>query len=101
MRKMKREVYNSFAIESTISPEDILLKREKYHVLNEQINGLKSIYRMVLYLYVYQDLTYKEIAEILGKTEGQIKALLFRARKKLKSKLGNKLSQYEAYGIDE
>ncbi len=94
MRKTKREMYTSFSIENTYSPEDILLKQEQYHVLNKEINGLKSIYRLVLYLHVYQDLTYKEIAEILGKTEGQVKALLFRARKKLKSKLGDHVSQY-------
>lgn len=94
MRKTKREMYTSFSIENTFSPEDILLKQEQYHVLNKEINGLKSIYRLVLYLHVYQDLSYKEIAEILGKTEGQVKALLFRARKKLKSKLGDHVSQY-------
>ncbi len=94
MRRTKREVYTSFAIGSTVSPEDLLVKQEKYLVLNDQINNLKPIHRMVLYLYVYQDLAYGEIADILGKTEGQVKSLLFRARKKLKGKLGSQMNEY-------
>lgn len=100
MRKTKREVYHSFSIEVTPSPEDRLLKEEKNRVLNEQINGLKATYRLVLYLYVYQEMSYREIGEVLGKTEGQVKALMFRARKKLKSKLGHALSDYGIYGMD-
>lgn len=100
MRKTRREVYTSFTVDSpTESLENQMLKRERYLVLNREINALKPIHRLVIYLYVYEELTYGEIARVLDKTEGQVKSLMFRARKKLKSKLGHRVEEFRL--IDE
>lgn len=43
-------------------------------------------YRIVIYLYYYEEYTVKEIAGILGKKESTVQTELWRARKKLKEK---------------
>lgn len=87
IRKSKREMFLEFEIINCSSPENIILKQERNELINETINRLKPIQRYAIYLYVYENLNYKEIALVLGKTEKQIKAIIYRARKKLKTKL--------------
>ena len=48
------------------------------------VMSLPEQHRTVLYLYYYEDLTAREIAEILGKTEAHIRTRLSRARNKFK-----------------
>ena len=48
---------------------------------------LPDRYRTVIHLYYYEDLSVKEIADILGKREGTVKSLLSRGRDLLKKTL--------------
>jgi RNA polymerase sigma-70 factor (ECF subfamily) len=48
---------------------------------------LPTKYRTVIHLFYYEDLSIKQISELLGKNESTIKSQLFRARSILKEKL--------------
>ncbi len=61
--------------------------REDIISLREAIQALPEQQREVITLFYLQDVSVKEIAEILGKSEGTIKSLLFRAREKLRKYL--------------
>ena len=50
---------------------------------------LKSDHRSVLYLLFFEDLSYAEAGRVMGKTEGQIRGLVYRAKEALKKKLEN------------
>lgn len=65
------------------SPEEAYLKRERVREMAEQIESLPQVQRRALYLYAVEDRSYREIAEMLGKSIPQIKIAIHRARKKL------------------
>lgn len=63
---------------------------DRQMVLTE-ISKLSVKYREVILLYYYQELTIREIADVLGEKESTIKARLVRAREKLKPELKEEL----------
>ncbi|SHH90817.1 RNA polymerase sigma factor [Clostridium grantii] len=67
------------------TPEEIYLQKEESEELNSQVKKLKDDYKTVVYLIDYEGFTYKEAASIMKKTVPQIKILVFRARKKIKT----------------
>lgn len=66
--------------ERVIREED---KRELYHVMKT----LKPDYEQILYLVDLEEMSYADAAKVLKKTEGQVKILVHRARKKLRQKI--------------
>ena len=64
-------------------------------IVNKAINELIPEYRNVLWLTYFEEFSNKETAIILKKTERQIKNLLYRARKALKSKLEKEGFEYD------
>ncbi len=81
--------------------ENVLDRTEPYDVITKKslvdkaVNELNESYRMVIQLKYYADLSYAEMAEVLGIPEKTIKSRLFDARMILKDKLGNKLKYVE------
>ena len=70
--------------------EDTLFEVDDNYSAKEIMNlvqGLPDGYRMVFNLYVFDNYTHKEIAEMLGISEGTSKSQLARARKFLQNKL--------------
>ncbi len=93
MRKQSRIIFNSYdnqletqSEEKTL--EDIIITKEEHRGLLAGFKSLSPDYQRALYLYVFEELSYKEIAKVMGKTLPQIKILIFRARKALKLELG-------------
>ncbi len=58
-------------------------RQEESMLLMEAIMRLKPEYREVLLLREYEDLSYEEIAAIVGSTESAVKSRLFKARQQL------------------
>lgn len=58
-------------------------------VLNEAVNKLPEIQRMVVMLRDYEGYSYQEIGEITNLSESQVKVYIFRARIFLKNYIGN------------
>ena len=69
------------------TPEDIFITKETGNIVRKKIMELKEDYRTALYLVEYEDMSYREAAEIMGKSLVQFKALVYRARCRMKKML--------------
>ena len=58
-------------------------------VLNEAVNKLPEVQRMVLMMRDYEGYSYKEIGEMTNLGESQVKVYIFRARVFLKNYIGD------------
>ena len=65
------------------SPEREVLEREALDEIWRMVLKLPVKYREALILFAHHQLSMKEIAEMLGVTEGTVKSRLFHARQKL------------------
>ncbi|MBQ6887512.1 MAG: FliA/WhiG family RNA polymerase sigma factor [Lachnospiraceae bacterium] len=70
------------------SPEEVLEKGELKKVLAEALELLTEKERKVIVLYYYEELTLKEISNILEVSESRISQLHTRGLQKMKSKMG-------------
>lgn len=66
--------------------EAVFLKDERQRILHE-IEALPDDYRQVVMLYYYEDLTYRDLAALLGVSTATINARLTKAREMLRGKL--------------
>lgn len=66
-----------------LSLEEICWKKKESEEVSEAVKSLPKNQKDALLLYYQDGYHYKEIAKILGKTEGAIKSLLFKAKKQL------------------
>lgn len=71
----------------TLNPENILIRDEHAERVRKALDSLPEKQRTAIVLSKYDDLPQKEIAEIMGLTEGAVEALLHRAKKNLHEKL--------------
>ena len=71
----------------TVTPEEEALRTEEKNIVHAALAKLKDTHREILVLRELQDLSYEEIAEILGCTLGRVKSRLHEARKALKEEL--------------
>jgi RNA polymerase sigma-70 factor (ECF subfamily) len=81
-------------IEETLSngsptAEDLLLARERSSEISDALKGLPENQRMALILKRYDELSYQEIAQILGCSVSAVESLLVRAKRTLQGKLKN------------
>ncbi len=78
--------------EQAKSPARSLLDRELQRSVDAAITDLPESQRMAVVLRRYEELSYDEIAEVLGQSVPAVKSLLFRARTELRQKLKAYLS---------
>jgi len=71
------------------SPEDVLLTKEQSHQITKALQSLPDNQRMALVLKRYDDLSYAEIAQIIGCSVSAVESLLIRAKRTLQEKLKN------------
>ena len=76
-------------------PHERLVSKERMQLLHRLIAGLPEKQRTVLQLRDVEGKSYKEIAEVMGITEEQVKVTLFRARQKVKQQF----IDIENYGL--
>ena len=72
-------------IDEVDSPEEIALKNEKSGIIHNLLKSLNEQYKTVLYLQQYEGMSYKEIAQSMGLSLGQVRMLIYRSKKKLKN----------------
>lgn len=70
------------------APEEVLEKKELKDVLGEALEVLTEKERKVIELYYYEELTLKEISNILEVSESRISQLHTRGLQKMKTKMG-------------
>lgn len=72
---------------SNNSPEEHYLRKEHSQMLKTAIDELPEIYRVPIVMYHQKGMSYKEIADFLGKPMSIIKNRIFRARHALRENL--------------
>jgi len=85
----KISIEDSIESPNSLNPDTIVEKEEVKKVIIGAINELPEKEKKVLVLYYYEDLTLKEIGEVLGVTESRISQLHTKAIMRLRSKLTN------------
>ncbi len=98
MRILMNECYNICRRSEKILPIDQYMEqietpqkeRENYGELYEAVQELREELRIPVVLYYVEDLSCREIAEILEISEGAVQKRLARAREKLKNRLQDK-----------
>ncbi len=68
-------------------PDNIIENKETGKVINEAISSLPKNQNVAFTLYKYEDLSYKEISEVMELSLSSVESLLFRAKKNLQEKL--------------
>ena len=88
LKKKKKDVLFLDVFDTDIAAEEELeLEPIEQEKLLEYIQELPDQYRMVFNLYVFEKMKHKEIAELLGISEGTSKSNLNRAKNILKKKI--------------
>src|SRR5262249_36454713 len=75
--------------QSHIDPPDALLEgRELERVMHQAISALDEEHRLLVLLRDVEELSYQEMVEITGLSEGTVKSRLHRARMQIKEQVG-------------
>ncbi|GHV42067.1 RNA polymerase sigma factor WhiG [Spirochaetia bacterium] len=85
----KVSIGDSIESPSSLNPDVIVEKDEIRRVIVEAINDLPDKEKKILVLYYYEDLTLKEIGQVLEVTESRVSQLHTKAILRLRSKLTN------------
>lgn len=89
------DVYVRADVSCGDAASDMALGLEMQAAVRGAVHSLGFKHRMVVVLYYYNNMPVKEIARVLGTTEGTVKSRLFGARKKL----GESLKRLEEGGV--
>jgi RNA polymerase sigma-70 factor (ECF subfamily) len=71
----------------SISAEQNIVRKERMAAIRQQVMELPERQRMAVLMHKYQEMDYREIAEVLKLSESATKSLLFRAYETLRVKL--------------
>ncbi|GAA0725697.1 RNA polymerase sigma factor [Clostridium malenominatum] len=85
----EKEVINIGSEENL--PEEEMVKNFEKAMLKEAVESLKEEYKLPVILYYFQELSYKDISEVLSIPEGTIKSRLNKARKLIKEYMEGKV----------
>src|SRR5689334_12610231 len=73
--------------DSSLSVEEKLVRRERLMAIRETVQKLPERQRIAVLMHKYQQMDYKQIAEVLKLSESATKSLLFRAYETLREQL--------------
>lgn len=71
------------------------LQNEQHQQLYAALGKLKKEYRETLFLVYFEELSYRQAAQVLGRTEQQVTNLVYRGKQQLKQLLEQEGYQYE------
>lgn len=86
-RKNKAMSYDELAedvVDDSGEIVDQLILKEEYRALYHAIDKLNAAQREVIMLFYFSGLQIKDIAMVMGKSDSNVKVLLYRGREKLK-----------------
>jgi RNA polymerase sigma-70 factor (ECF subfamily) len=72
------------------TPYKTFIKKEESRLLAESIGSLPVIYKTVIHLRHFEELSYKDISEVLDIDVNTVKSRLYTARMQLREKLYNR-----------
>jgi RNA polymerase sigma-70 factor, ECF subfamily len=73
--------------DGTLNAEQVMVRRERMLAIRRKVEALPEQQRLAVVMHKYQQMDYKEIAEVLKKSESATKSLLFRAYETLREQL--------------
>lgn len=73
--------------DTSLNAEQNILRRERLAAIKRHVQSLPERQRMAVLMHKYQNMDYKQIAEVLHLSESATKSLLFRAYETLREKL--------------
>ena len=87
-KKIKTVSYDEINIsDSIVNKENIeneYINKEEFNETTKRIENLDDLSKRVLYLRLNSDMSFKEIGDILGKTETWARVTFYRAKQKIK-----------------
>ena len=96
LRKSKRiEELDEKIADRRESLLDTIIRKEEYRSLYRAISLLNPSYKEIITLFYFEDLSIREISEIIGKSEIVVKVSLYRAREGLKKILSEGKIKYK------
>jgi len=73
--------------DAAMTAEEAMLRRERMAAIRKQVDALPERQRMAVLMHKYQEMDYRQIAEVLHLSESATKSLLFRAYEALRERL--------------
>jgi len=73
--------------DDSLTAEQQILLRERLAVVRQRVQGLPERQRMAVIMHKYQQMDYREIADVMNLSESATKSLLFRAYETLREQL--------------
>ena len=73
--------------DESLTAEETIVRRERLAAIRQRVQALPERQRMAVIMHKYQQMDYRQIAEILKLSESAIKSLLFRAYETLREQL--------------
>jgi len=73
--------------DDSLTVEEQILKRERLAAIRSKVNALPERQRMAVIMHKYQQMDYRQIADVLKLSESATKSLLFRAYETLREQL--------------
>jgi RNA polymerase sigma-70 factor, ECF subfamily len=73
--------------DGTITAEEALLRRERMAAIRSKVEALPERQKLAVIMHKYQQMDYKQIADVLKLSESATKSLLFRAYQTLREQL--------------
>jgi len=73
--------------DDSLSAEETIVRRERLAAIRQRVEALPERQKMALIMHKYQQMDYRQIAEVLKLSESAIKSLLFRAYETLRVQL--------------
>jgi RNA polymerase sigma-70 factor (ECF subfamily) len=73
--------------DSNLTAEQAMVRRERMKAIRSKVEALPEQQKLAVLMHKYQQMDYKQIAEVLKKSESATKSLLFRAYETLREQL--------------
>jgi RNA polymerase sigma-70 factor (ECF subfamily) len=73
--------------DATLNAEQSMVRRERMTAIRQKVEALPEQQRLAVIMHKYQQMDYRQIAEVLKKSESATKSLLFRAYETLREQL--------------
>ena len=73
--------------DATVTAEEALVRRERMLAIRSKVEALPERQKLAVIMHKYQQMDYKQIAEVLKLSESATKSLLFRAYETLREQL--------------
>jgi len=73
--------------DKTLNAEQAMVIRERMRAIRSKVEALPEQQRLAVIMHKYQQMDYKQIADVLKKSESATKSLLFRAYETLREQL--------------